>query len=92
MKELNKYIIDFRKENNISQGVLAEHLGITQKTLSNIETGKIPINTKVLDKLLEDGVVPISATDIAEKLKNRIDSMECEDQLFLFNVAKRIMR
>lgn len=36
--ELGNKIIKLRKEQNISQKVLAEHLGVTRQTISNWET------------------------------------------------------
>jgi len=89
---LSKHIIEFRKENKISQTALATHLGITQKTLSHIETGKIPVSTKILERLVKDEIVPLKATDVSKQLKDTIDRMECEDQLFMYDIAKRLMR
>ena len=51
-EKLGKRISELRKRMNISQEMLAEKLNITQKSLSNIETGRNFLTADTLEKLL----------------------------------------
>ena len=39
-EEIGKFISKLRKENNMTQHVLAEKLNVTDRTISNWETGR----------------------------------------------------
>ena len=50
-EEIGKFISKLRKENNMTQHVLAEKLNVTDRTISNWETGRRLPDISILKEL-----------------------------------------
>ena len=49
--ELNLRLKAIRKENKLTQGMLADYLGVDQSYITKIESGERPVTTDILGKL-----------------------------------------
>ena len=52
MEKINEIVRQKRKELKLSQGVLAEKVGIKKQAISLFESGKTSLGSKTLDKIL----------------------------------------
>ncbi|MCK0069060.1 MULTISPECIES: helix-turn-helix transcriptional regulator [Kordiimonas] len=57
--ELNNRIRVYRAEHRISQGELAERIGVSRKTISTIEVGKFIPSTVIALKIARHFDVPV---------------------------------
>ena len=71
-----KRIIDYRVKNKLTQGQLAQRIGITQQHISKIESGEFSNVTTLEKVLLFIGyTVRIQAVPLHQKIKNRMARM-----------------
>ena len=71
-----KRIVNYRIKNKLSQGQLAQKIGITQQHISKIESGEFS-NVTTLEKILLfiGYTVRIQAIPLHQKIKNRMAQM-----------------
>jgi len=99
-EKLGRRIFELRKRLNISQEELAEKLGISQKSLSKIETGRNFLTSETLEKLLAALDVKITElfdyehTDekasLIEQIYNYIDSIKNDEKslIILYKIVQ----
>lgn len=67
MERIGKKIVELRKQNNKSQRVLADYLGVSVQCLSNWEIGKRQVKTNQLIKIAEFFAVPVDYLILEEQ-------------------------
>lgn len=70
-EEIGKFISKLRKENNMTQHVLAEKLNVTDRTISNWETGRRLPDISILKELSVIFSVTIDEIIYGKKLKKK---------------------
>lgn len=70
-EEIGKFISKLRKEKNITQHVLAEKLNVTDRTISNWETGRRLPDISILKELSVIFSVTIDEIIYGKKLKKK---------------------
>ncbi len=104
-EKLGKRIAFFRKLRSLTQGELAEKVGLSNNFIALIESGKRAPSFETLEKLIEVLNVSVSqifnfeelnkydtAEEVRERLNNYISEMKPEDLYILMDLADKIKR
>lgn len=101
-KNWSKIFKDYRTKYNLTQEELAEKLGISDKYISRVETGKSGIKTQTLIKYINIlGITPnVIFKDLVEnpqvqesiKLSEKIESLSDEKKQFVNNIIDELIK
>ena len=67
---------ELRRAHRLPQVALAEKLGITAATVSQIETGRMKVSDKIADRIWEEFGVEISGTEDKKPVKKTAPKLE----------------